>query len=38
VFNSVFAQRFADKGKEVRALTVRRTGRRTVPSQRRSLT
>ena len=39
VFRSVFAQRFADKGKEVRALTVRRTApseRRTAPSERKT--
>jgi tRNA (guanine-N(7)-)-methyltransferase len=39
VFRSVFAQRFADKGKKVRALTVRKTSpseRKTSPSERKT--
>jgi tRNA G46 methylase TrmB len=39
VYHSVFAQRFADRGKQVRSLAVRRTApseRRTAPSERRT--
>jgi tRNA (guanine-N7-)-methyltransferase len=39
VYRSVFAQRFADKGKQVRSLTVRKTApseRKTAPSERKT--